>query len=678
MTELLTTAYEIPAAELGPENPLPVFRDPKIDSTFDLDESVSVEERKYMGWRTGFRVLPHRMQDGYNRKRSPRAFHALVLENEWLRATFLPELGGRLVSLIHKAALGEKPGDGRELLERNPVFQPANLALRNAWFSGGIEWNTSQLGHYYLTCSPVFAARVPGIDGAPVLRLYEWDRVKCFPWQIDFHLPPDSPFLFARMRLVNPHDYELAMYWWTNISLSERPESRVLFPAETALGFCENRKIGLVQLPTVLGVDASYTTNITFAQEMFARIPEGRRRWAAHLDEQGKGFIETSTDRLRGRKMFCWGMNQGGRRWQEYLSVPGNAYIELQAGLARTQLETVPMPAHAEWTWTEAFGLLEADPAKVHSDSYTEAWRAVDAALEAALPRAKVQTLDRQFAEVTGRPPDQILWQGSGWGALERRRLARQNQPDRIPQALVFDDTSLGPDQEMWLELLDTGRLPERDPVADPGCPMVQVEWHDLLEDAVRSGRCDHWLAWLHLGIMRLEALDADGAKAAWEQSLERRHSGWAYRNLAIVHQRAGDPGTARDCLCQAWELAPGVAQLALDYARILSEAEDYEALGVFVENMPEDIRQHERMRIIIARAALETGHYEDVEGLFDHDFATIRECEVTLTDLWFAMHEKRIAAKENIPIDDALRKRVRRECPPPARIDFRMAADPN
>ena len=61
-------------------------------------------------------------------------FRVAVLENDHLRATFLLELGGRLWSLLHKPT-------GRELLSVNPVFQPANLAIRNAWFSGGVEWN---------------------------------------------------------------------------------------------------------------------------------------------------------------------------------------------------------------------------------------------------------------------------------------------------------------------------------------------------------------------------------------------------------------------------------------------------------------------------------------------------------------------------------------------------------
>jgi len=37
-------------------------------------------------------------------------------------------------------------------------------------------------------------------------------------------------------------------------------------------------------------------------------------------------------------------------------------------------------------------------------------------------------------------------------------------------------------------------------------------------------------------------------------------------------------------------------------------------------------------------------------------------------------MHEKKVAAAENIPIDDDLRARVRADFPPPTEIDFRMS----
>ena len=55
-------------------------------------------------------------------KRAPRAFRAAILENEFLRAVFLPELGGRLWSLFDKKA-------GRELLYVNDAVRYCNCLL---------------------------------------------------------------------------------------------------------------------------------------------------------------------------------------------------------------------------------------------------------------------------------------------------------------------------------------------------------------------------------------------------------------------------------------------------------------------------------------------------------------------------------------------------------------------
>ena len=77
----------------------------------------------------------------------------------------------RLWSLVHKPS-------GRELLDVNPVFQLANLAIRNVWFSGVVEWNIGIIGHSPFACSPLFAARVERLDGTPILRMYEWERIR--------------------------------------------------------------------------------------------------------------------------------------------------------------------------------------------------------------------------------------------------------------------------------------------------------------------------------------------------------------------------------------------------------------------------------------------------------------------------------------------------------------------
>lgn len=668
MTELRVEPFVLPAADLGPENPLPVFRGENDDDQVTLDPNVPEEDRKYMGWRTAMRMLPYCRQDGYNRERRPRAFKSIVLENEQIKATFVPEVGGKLWSLYQKSA-------GRELLQRNPVFQPANLALRDAWTSGGVEWNAGQLGHHYLTCSPLFAAEVAG-DGYPVLRMYEWDRVKGFVYQLDFHLPPGSPMLYVRVRIVNPHDYEIAMYWWTNIAVDEAPDVRVLVPANSAL---HNAKTGIAytELPKASdGRDITYSTNNQNAAEFFARIPAERRKWIAALDGDGRGLVHASTDRLGGRKLFCWGMGPGGRRWQEFLSEPGQAYIEIQAGLARTQLESLPMPANSEWSWTEAFGLLQTDPALAHGDDWQAAIQAAEESLERMLPRAELEHLDAAFAEVMSRAPEHMLMNGAGWGALERLRRGAQDEPYRIPAGVAFDDASLGDEQAPWMSLLNGQGLPE--PTADtgPGALMVQDEWLRILEDELRKGQSDHWAAWYHLGNMYMEARRTDAAKQAWLTSVDRARNGWALRNMAVLEQRAGHDAEAADLLMEAWEAGPRIAALAVECAAALNKTQQAERLQQFLDALPEELRKHERLWLIWARSQLQQGHYQEVAEIFDHHFATIREGEETLSDMWFRYQELRIAEVEGVPVDEALRARVREEFPPPRHIDFRMATE--
>jgi len=644
-----------------------MFRGDSDNGSVDADVSVPEEDGRFLGWQTAWRVLPYRMQDSYSRHKTLQDLSSLVLENAFLKATFLPQYGGRLVSLLHKPS-------GRELLARNPVFQPANLALRNAWFSGGIEWNAGQPGHHYRTCSPVFAARVRGPDGTPVLRLYEWDRVKGFTWQTDFWLPDTSQHLFARTRLVNPHGYELSMYWWTNIAVAEREDIRVLVPASTALCNPYWTSLQVVPLPVVRDYDITYTTRVPHAADFFSRIEKSQRPWIAALDGQGKGLFETSTERLRGRKLFCWGNGRGGRRWQEFLAAPGHAYLEIQAGLARTQMECLPMPADSEWTFTEVFGLLEAPPKQVHGEDWEEAWRTVDLAIAQAVPPSVMACADSALASIAGLPPDEILWSGSGWGALERERCRLCGEPDPMPQGLVFDEGTIGPEQEPWLRLLQDGRLPERDPRGEPGALMTQEEWRGLLERSVERQGSDHWVALWHLGNMRMEAREINAAVEAWQRSLERQPTSWALRNLAVASQRQGNTEKACRLLEEAWEVGPRFASIAVEYARTLTEMGRYSELETFVRGLPGDIKAHERIQLLYARAALETGDYTDVERIFAHEFAPIQEGEVTLSDLWFAYQERRLARDEGSAVTPEIRARVRRECPPPAHLDFRMA----
>ena len=76
-----------------------------------------------------------------------------------------------------------------------------------------------------------------------------------------------------------------------------------------------------------------------------------------------------------------------------------------------------------------------------------------------------------------------------------------------------------------------------------------------------------------------------------------------------------------------------------------------------------------------MAKAALELNELDKVETILSNLIMTdIREGEVSMTDLWFAMCEKRLSEEENIPIDEQLKGRVRNQSQPPENIDFRVS----
>ena len=56
----------------------------------------------------------------------------------------------------------------KELLYVNDVIRPSNLAVRNAWVSGGVEWNIGVIGHY-----PFAYAKCGGIGEAEELLTKE-------------------------------------------------------------------------------------------------------------------------------------------------------------------------------------------------------------------------------------------------------------------------------------------------------------------------------------------------------------------------------------------------------------------------------------------------------------------------------------------------------------------------
>ncbi|MFJ5679746.1 DUF5107 domain-containing protein [Streptomyces sp. NPDC093097] len=671
-TSVRRTTLTLPMAAIGPDNPLPALHDAGDVHQVEIpsDAALPADMARQLGYRPLRSILPTRRRDGYGRERPDTAIDALVIENDRLRATVLPGLGGRIHSLHHKPT-------GRELLYRNPVVQPAAFALNGAWFSGGIEWNIGATGHTTLSCAPLHAARVPAPDGGQMLRLWEWERLRDLPFQVDLWLPDGSDFLYVGVRIRNPHHHTVPVYWWSNTAVPEDEHTRVLAPAENAWHFGYQRTLRHVPVPDSDGADRTYPLRSEFPADYFYDLPDGARPWIASLDREGRGLVQTSTDALPGRKLFLWGAGRAGRRWQRWLTEPGTGgYAEIQAGLARTQLEHVPLEAEGEFSWLEAYGPLAADPAAVHGTDWAAARGAVEAQLAAELPRARVEDAYAAWLPYADQEPKEHLATGSGWGALEVAREGRD-----FP-GTPFDAATLGDEQQPWLTLLRTGDLPAAGPV--PGSAPVSPAWRDLLEAAHPGPVAEY-----HLGLAQWHAGDRAQAVRSWERALAHGAGCLPLYCLAVAESIGGgtahaadrfaegfacavrsassdDPATAR-----AWrEVLPAFVREAVPALLAADRAE--EAAEMLAALRPAE-RAGGRFRLLAAQVLLAQGRPREAREIFDEgfDIADLREGDETLSDTWYAIAERLVAGDG--PISEAGAARARAEHPLPERYEFRM-----
>ncbi|RBM20844.1 DUF5107 domain-containing protein [Streptomyces sp. PT12] len=631
-TTIRRSTLTLPVAPLGPENPLPPLLprddphriDPRQRATLPPDMARQV------GYAPLTSVLPTRLRDGYGRDRVPTDLDAIVLENDRLTVTVLPAYGGRVYAMRHKPT-------GRDLLYTNPVIQPADFALNGAWFSGGIEWNIGATGHTTLSCAPLHAAVLEGPGGAPTLRLWEWERLRDLPFQVDLWLPEGSDFLFAGVRLRNPHDVTVPVYWWSNTAVPETRHGRVLVPADEGWHFGYEHRLTPIPFPEWRGADRSYPLHGDFPADYFYEVPAESRKWIAAVDRDGNGLVQTSTATLRGRKLFVWGAGPGGRRWQRWLTEDGApGYAEIQAGLARTQLEHVPLAAGGEVSWVECYGPMDADPTVVRGPDWAAARAHAEKRLAATLPEATVDAAYRAWLPLADRDPDEVLHTGSGWGALEVARggYALPGTP--------FDPATLGPDQRPWLTLLDTGRFPEEDaaPERPPGPSLVAQPWRERLECAPGGPLTDY-----HLGVAQWHAGDRAQARRSWERSLSAAPSPWTSRCLALAEAWGGHPqraiagalAAAKRALATEGVDPVALAALARDMIPVLLDAGRADIARRVFDRLPREVRARGRFRLLDARILLALGDRAGARAIFDAGFevADLREGDEVLSTTW-------------------------------------------
>ena len=673
--EIYLSTISIEGSILKGENPLPIFRDREKDKPIQTDGTLNKESMENMGYEIGMRILPYKLQDRYDRERKIVELKTVVIKNDKLKAVFLCEYGGRLYSLTDLET-------GKEILFKNPVFQLANLSTRNAWFSGGIEWNVSQFGHSLQTCEPLFFAIVHGEED--FLRMYEFERTKRIYYQIDFKLPEGSKNLYAHIKIINDENYRKPMYWWTNIAVREEKNIRIFSSTEDivyiypdSVGSTGNsvKKFGASKLPKTPFVDdGSYPLNFPYSSEYFFQTKkETLSPWEATLYNDGFIFFEMSTNKLRYRKMFCWGNLEGGRKWESFLSKENEgAYVEIQAGITPTQVNGFDIDANSCIEFTQMFSFInlinQNDINELYDKDYSKAREKIQNIIDNNVDKNHLNDLFYKYSkesnlEINGK----ILSFGKGWGALEDKRREKYKLK-KSPKSLSFPKSSIDSECLIWLKLLEYENLDEMEESYLPDSYMLD------LKNELENTENKNAIALIHLGIIYYENFLEEKAFECWIKSLNIKPYALAYRNLSIYYKNKNEYDKSIFYMEKALYTFENKNKLIdeaflVEYLELLSYVKNYDK----IISIYEKYNKNEKISKFAAKAYLEKKEYKKLENIFNIEQITIREGENYLLDIYFEYIAKLKSEKENIEFNGELVKKVRAEEKAPTNLDFRM-----
>jgi tetratricopeptide (TPR) repeat protein len=271
---------------------------------------------------------PYSLRLAQSDRKAPRVWRTLNLENEHLRVSVLPDLGGRLWRCEDKA-------NGAQMFYANPSLKFAQVAYRGAWATFGIEFNFP-VSHNWLTSSPVDWALVHDPDGSASIVVGNIDLVYGMQWRVALTLRPGRSVLEQATTLYNRSDTRHRFYWWTNAAVEAWDDSELVYPMEFSAshGFTEldswpvdssgtdlsrpgNHRKGPVSL-------FSYGSHESFMAVYHPRTHAGVAHWADPAE-------------LPAKKVWSWGADAEGRDWRRALSDNDSAEVEIQAGLFRNQ-----------------------------------------------------------------------------------------------------------------------------------------------------------------------------------------------------------------------------------------------------------------------------------------------------------------------------------------------------
>ncbi|HLA40985.1 MAG TPA: DUF5107 domain-containing protein, partial [Candidatus Glassbacteria bacterium] len=267
------------------------------------------------------RIYPYTMYEKLTDEKYERTYKALWVENDYVKALVLPEIGGRLHGAQDKT-------NGYQFLYNQTTIKPGLVGMAGAWISGGVEWNFPH-GHRPSGFRDTDYRIVENADGSKTAWTGEIDRVYGMRWAVGTTVYPGRNWVETKVRLFNCTPFTQSYQMWATAAVRTTLEYQAVIPGEIVTGHGKHQ---FFHWPINNGADMRYWKNIEPANSFFAWESDAPYFGGYSPEEKG-GLVHYGDPAIvRGKKLWTWGTAPSGRIWEKILTDGDLPYFEPQAG----------------------------------------------------------------------------------------------------------------------------------------------------------------------------------------------------------------------------------------------------------------------------------------------------------------------------------------------------------
>ncbi|MGH9342996.1 MAG: DUF5107 domain-containing protein, partial [Terriglobia bacterium] len=336
---------QLPEAPTDQTSAVKAWSEPVLFPTYEPlppdKNPMFLENRVYQG--SGGRIYPMPFTDRIATEPADRAWHAIHLENEFLRVMILPEIGGRIHVALDKT-------NGYDFFYRQNVIKPALVGLAGPWISGGVEFNWPQ-HHRPATFLPVETHIEEHEDSSRTVWCSDHDPMNRMKGMHGVCLHPGKSYIELKVRLYNRTEFVQTFLWWANVAARAHEHYQLFFPpdveyvadhakrAVSRFPFCDRSYYGVdyaararhgvpaEEMPRCFVPPGSYPPNDL---RWYANIPVPTSYMALGSKEnffggydhaEEAGFVHVANRHLSpGKKLWTWGNHEFGYAWDRNLT----------------------------------------------------------------------------------------------------------------------------------------------------------------------------------------------------------------------------------------------------------------------------------------------------------------------------------------------------------------------